>query len=79
LTYSACLEDGATVVSTFWGDPGPVRDVIRAAGALHLHTVGSVADAVLAAEQRPRGRELSPVSAPAPTSLVSPLTGVSAC
>jgi NAD(P)H-dependent flavin oxidoreductase YrpB (nitropropane dioxygenase family) len=47
----ACLEEGATVVSTFWGDPGPVRDVIRAAGALHLHTVGSVADAVLAAER----------------------------
>jgi NAD(P)H-dependent flavin oxidoreductase YrpB (nitropropane dioxygenase family) len=47
----ACLEEGATVVSTFWGDPGPVRHVIRAAGALHLHTVGSVADAVLAAER----------------------------
>src|ERR687886_1634191 len=47
----ACLEEGATVVSTFWGDPGPVRDVIRSAGTLHLHTVGSVADAVLAAER----------------------------
>ena len=47
----ACLEEGARVVSTFWGDPGPVREAIRAAGALHLHTVGSVADAVLAAER----------------------------
>ena len=47
----ACLEEGAKVVSTFWGDPGPVRDVVRSAGALHLHTVGSVADAVLAAER----------------------------
>jgi NAD(P)H-dependent flavin oxidoreductase YrpB (nitropropane dioxygenase family) len=46
---AACLDEGATIVSTFWGDPGPVRDVIRSAGALHLHTVGSVADAVLAA------------------------------
>jgi NAD(P)H-dependent flavin oxidoreductase YrpB (nitropropane dioxygenase family) len=47
----ACLEEGARVVSTFWGDPGPVRDVVRSAGALHLHTVGSVADALLAAER----------------------------
>jgi NAD(P)H-dependent flavin oxidoreductase YrpB (nitropropane dioxygenase family) len=47
----ACLEEGAPVVSTFWGDPGPVRDVIQSAGALHVHTVGSVADAVLAAER----------------------------
>jgi nitronate monooxygenase len=47
----ACLEEGAMVVSTFWGDPGPVRDVIRSAGALHLHIVGSVADAVVAADR----------------------------
>jgi nitronate monooxygenase/enoyl-[acyl-carrier protein] reductase II len=47
----ACLEEGAKVVSTFWGDPGPVRDVLRSAGALHLHTVGTVADAVLAGER----------------------------
>jgi NAD(P)H-dependent flavin oxidoreductase YrpB (nitropropane dioxygenase family) len=37
----ACLEEGARVVSTFWGDPGPVRDAVGSAGALHLHTVGS--------------------------------------
>ena len=48
---AACLEEGAKLVSTFWGDPGPVHDRIRAAGALHLHTVGSVADAVRAAER----------------------------
>ena len=47
----ACLDEGARVVSTFWGDPGPVRDVISGAGALHLHTVGSVADALVAAER----------------------------
>jgi NAD(P)H-dependent flavin oxidoreductase YrpB (nitropropane dioxygenase family) len=47
----ACLEEGAGIVSTFWGDPGPVHDAIRSAGALHVHTVGSVADAVLAAER----------------------------
>ena len=48
---AACLEEGAKLVSTFWGDPGPVHERIRAAGALHLHTVGSVADAVRAAER----------------------------
>jgi len=47
----ACLDEGAKVVSTFWGDPGPVREAIRSAGALHLHSVGRVADAVLAAER----------------------------
>jgi len=34
-----------SVISTFWGDPAPVNDTIRGAGALHLHTVGSVAEA----------------------------------
>src|ERR671939_1405172 len=38
----ACREEGASVVSTFWGDPGPVRNVIESTGALHLHAVGSV-------------------------------------
>ena len=47
----ACLDEGAPIVSTFWGDPGPVHDAISGAGALHLHTVGSVADAVTAADR----------------------------
>jgi NAD(P)H-dependent flavin oxidoreductase YrpB (nitropropane dioxygenase family) len=41
----ACLDEGAPIVSTFWGDPGTVHDRIAAAGALHLHTVASADDA----------------------------------
>ncbi len=40
-----CLDQGVRVISTFWGDPGPVNASIHAAGATHIHTVGSVADA----------------------------------
>jgi NAD(P)H-dependent flavin oxidoreductase YrpB (nitropropane dioxygenase family) len=39
------LRAGARVVSTFWGDPGVVHQVIDDAGALHLHTVGTAAEA----------------------------------
>jgi nitronate monooxygenase len=42
---SACLDAGAPIVSTFWGDPARVTPRIHQAGALHLHTVGSVAEA----------------------------------
>jgi len=42
---AVCLEAGATVVSTFWGDPAPYVAAIHDAGALHLHTVGSAAEA----------------------------------
>ena len=45
-TLAVCLGEAAPVVSTFWGDPAPVSRQIRDAGALHLHTVGSVAEAV---------------------------------
>lgn len=41
----ACIEESVAVVSTFWGDPAPYVDVIHAGGALHLHTVGSAAEA----------------------------------
>jgi NAD(P)H-dependent flavin oxidoreductase YrpB (nitropropane dioxygenase family) len=41
----ACLDAGAPIVSTFWGDPAAVADRVHAAGALHLHTVGSVEEA----------------------------------
>ncbi|MEU8228042.1 nitronate monooxygenase [Actinoplanes sp. NPDC048967] len=48
-TLDMCLAEGVPVISTFWGDPRPVSGTIRAARALHMHTVGSVAEAVHAA------------------------------
>jgi NAD(P)H-dependent flavin oxidoreductase YrpB (nitropropane dioxygenase family) len=42
---ATCLGAGVRIVSTFWGDPTRVHDRIHAAGALHLHTVGSPAEA----------------------------------
>ena len=45
-----CLEERVPVLSTFWGDPAPFVARAHAAGALHLHTVGSVAEAASAAE-----------------------------
>lgn len=41
----AALEAGARIVSTFWGDPAAVSGRLRAAGVLHLHTVGSPQEA----------------------------------
>jgi nitronate monooxygenase/enoyl-[acyl-carrier protein] reductase II len=42
----AALDEGVRVVSTFWGDPTPLRADIRAAGGVtHLHTVGTAAEA----------------------------------
>jgi NAD(P)H-dependent flavin oxidoreductase YrpB (nitropropane dioxygenase family) len=41
----ACLEESVAVVSTFWGDPRPYVEPIHAAGALHVHTVGSADEA----------------------------------
>jgi NAD(P)H-dependent flavin oxidoreductase YrpB (nitropropane dioxygenase family) len=38
-------EESVAVVSTFWGDPAPYVDAIHASGALHVHTVGSAAEA----------------------------------
>ncbi|MFF0153563.1 NAD(P)H-dependent flavin oxidoreductase [Micromonospora sp. NPDC005203] len=48
-TLAVCLDEAVPVISTFWGDPEPVSHRIRAAGALHMHTVGSVRDALHAA------------------------------
>ncbi|WP_202512453.1 nitronate monooxygenase [Streptomyces sp. SID3343] len=45
-----CLKAGVRVVSTFWGDPAPFVERIHAAGAVHLHTVGSAVEAVRAVE-----------------------------
>ncbi|MER6942967.1 nitronate monooxygenase [Nonomuraea sp. NPDC000554] len=41
----ACLDEGVTIISTFWGDPAIVTERVHDAGALHLHTVGSVEEA----------------------------------
>jgi nitronate monooxygenase len=41
----ACVEESVAVVSTFWGDPSPYVRRIHAGGALHLHSVGSAAEA----------------------------------
>jgi NAD(P)H-dependent flavin oxidoreductase YrpB (nitropropane dioxygenase family) len=46
---TVCLDEGVPIISTFWGSPSPVNGRIREAGALHLHTVGEVAEAVRAA------------------------------
>lgn len=43
---TVCLEEKLPIISTFWGDPSPVHGRIHRAGALHLHTVGDVAEAV---------------------------------
>jgi NAD(P)H-dependent flavin oxidoreductase YrpB (nitropropane dioxygenase family) len=45
-----CAREGVPLISTFWGDPTPHVDLIHAAGALHLHTVASVAEAAAAAQ-----------------------------
>jgi NAD(P)H-dependent flavin oxidoreductase YrpB (nitropropane dioxygenase family) len=42
---AACLDQGVTVISTFWGDPAAVTGRVHAAGALHLHTVGTAEEA----------------------------------
>lgn len=46
---TVCLREAVPVVSTFWGDPQLVSRRIRDAGALHMHTVGSVPEALHAA------------------------------
>ena len=47
---AACLDENVRLVSTFWGDPTPIVPRVHAAGALHLHTVGTVAEARQAAD-----------------------------
>jgi NAD(P)H-dependent flavin oxidoreductase YrpB (nitropropane dioxygenase family) len=42
---AACLDEGVPVISTFWGDPASVTGRVHAAGALHLHTVGTAEEA----------------------------------
>ena len=45
-----CLERGIRLVSTAWGDPRGVASQIHASGAIHLHTVASVDEAMRAAD-----------------------------
>ncbi|HET6687542.1 MAG TPA: nitronate monooxygenase, partial [Jiangellaceae bacterium] len=47
---AVCLDEGVPIISTFWGDPAGVHPQIHAAGAVHLHTVGSVDEARRAAD-----------------------------
>lgn len=46
---SAALEEGATIVSFFWGDPAPYIGEAHRAGAIVFHTVSSAAEAEEAA------------------------------
>jgi NAD(P)H-dependent flavin oxidoreductase YrpB (nitropropane dioxygenase family) len=41
----AALDEDVRIISTFWGDPEPVRDLIAGSGAIHLHTVRSPQEA----------------------------------
>jgi nitronate monooxygenase len=45
-----CLDAGAPVVSTAWGDPSSYVGDVHAAGAVHLHMVGSAEEALAAVE-----------------------------
>jgi NAD(P)H-dependent flavin oxidoreductase YrpB (nitropropane dioxygenase family) len=45
---TVCLEEKLPIISTFWGDPSPAHARIHQAGALHLHTVGDIDEAVRA-------------------------------
>jgi NAD(P)H-dependent flavin oxidoreductase YrpB (nitropropane dioxygenase family) len=46
----AALAADVGMVSTFWGDPADLHDLIADAGALHVHTVRSPAEAIHAVE-----------------------------
>jgi len=45
-----CLEEGVPIISFFWQNPSSLVPQAKAAGAVVLHTVGSVADAKRAVE-----------------------------
>ena len=40
-----CLDEGVRIISLFWGDPAPYVELAHSAGAVVLHTVGSVDEA----------------------------------
>ncbi len=42
---NACLDAGLKIISTFWGDPVHYVPISHKAEAIHIHTVGSAADA----------------------------------
>ena len=47
---AACLEEGVSIISLFWGDPAPLVGRIHEAGAVVLHTAADAADARRAVE-----------------------------
>ncbi len=47
---AACLEENVPVISLFWRDPSSLVRQAKRAGAIVVHTVGSVADARLAVQ-----------------------------
>jgi nitronate monooxygenase len=46
---AVCADERVPIVSTFWGDPAPYVERIHEAGAVHIHTVGDVTEALAAA------------------------------
>src|ERR1022692_3294246 len=42
----ACLDEGVKIVSFFWGEPSPLWKIAHDAGAVVLHQVGSVDEAL---------------------------------
>jgi nitronate monooxygenase/enoyl-[acyl-carrier protein] reductase II len=44
------LDAGVRIVSTFWGDPAPVRPLLERFDAIHIHVVGSLNEARWAAD-----------------------------
>ncbi|MFI4973672.1 MAG: nitronate monooxygenase [Caulobacterales bacterium] len=42
---AVCLEEGAPIISFFWGDPGPYAPRVKASGAVLMQTVSSAAGA----------------------------------
>ena len=47
---AACLEEGVSIISLFWGDPAPLVERIHEAGAVVLHTAPDAVDARQAVE-----------------------------
>lgn len=47
----ACLQERVPVISFFWGDPGDMVSRAKAGGAVVLHTVGSVKEALSSAQR----------------------------
>jgi NAD(P)H-dependent flavin oxidoreductase YrpB (nitropropane dioxygenase family) len=89
---AACLDERVPIVSTFWGDPAGVNKRIRDSGARHIHTIGSVDEALRAVESgvdavvaqgweaggHVRGRVATMALVPAVVDAVSPVPVIAA-